>query len=358
MYVHVPFCKDICAYCDFMRCRYYAPLADKWLQRLRLELHEKHIDPIETLYIGGGTPSALATHQLEALLQMLAGYTKSVQEYTIEVNADSLTDEKIELLSRYGVNRISMGAQTFQNKLLKIIDRKADRNMIVERIDQLHQAGIHNISLDLMYGLPKQSLSMWEDDLRMAVQLPISHISLYSLTIEEHSVFGRTNVQPCSSELEADMYEVAIAILTKHQFEHYEISSFAKAGRRSLHNQMYWHYEDFYGIGCGASGKQQHIRYDNTKNLHTYIQEGCKCEPIVLRKEDEMFELLMMSLRLQEGLSIAEFQNRFQVSIFDVYGNVLQEKLAQGLLLYENGYLHTSKKGMLLLNDVLVDFLP
>lgn len=358
MYVHVPFCKDICAYCDFMRCRYYPPLADKWLCALEKELKEKQIDPVTTIYIGGGTPSALTLSQCERLLKLLSPYAKDVQEYTMEVNADSLSDEMIQVLKQYGVNRISMGAQTFDPVLLARISRIADKVMIQDRIMKLRNAGIDNISLDLMYGLPGQSLAMWKNDLTIAVQLPITHISLYSLTIEEHSQFGREGVQPCASDLEADMYDTAIEFLTQAGFEHYEISNFAKPTKRSLHNQMYWWYEDFYGIGCGASGKEGHVRYENTRNLHTYIELGAQRESIHLQPADERFEMVMMSLRLKEGISLHRFEERFQAALLEVYGDVIAQKIEQGLLVHEDGYVHTTRKGMLLLHEVLLDFLP
>lgn len=358
MYVHVPFCKDICSYCDFTRCGYYAPLADKWLDRLQMELESKQIDPLKTLYIGGGTPSALQTSQLTRLFQLLSPYTKKVEEYTIEVNADSLTDDKIKLCKAYGVNRVSMGAQTFQEKLLKIIARKTDFTMIQNRIQALHAAGITNISLDLMYGLPTQTLTMWEKDLSLAMRLPISHISLYSLTIEPNSAFGRKNIQPCDLELESDMYETAIQRLSAGGFDQYEISNFAKAKKRSLHNQMYWHYEDFYGIGCGASGKEHHTRYENTRNLQTYLKEGSTPEVLTLSQADEMFEMMMMSLRLCEGICEQAFKERFHVSLWDVYGDIIEQKIKKGQLVHEDGFLHTTYQGMLLLNDILLDFLP
>ena len=161
VYVHVPFCRDICAYCDFTRCRYHAGLADQWLIAVERELQEKLAQvSVETVYIGGGTPSALNSRQLEQLLKLLAPYTTQVQEYTVEANVESLDEDKMKLLKRYGVNRISLGVQSLQPVLLSIIGRRHTREEVVERIRQLHQYGIHNISIDLIYGLHNCSPSL------------------------------------------------------------------------------------------------------------------------------------------------------------------------------------------------------
>lgn len=357
MYVHVPFCNHICAYCDFMRCGYLASLADRWLSAIKQEVKQKALSACETIYIGGGTPSALSTKQLEQLLIILQPYAKHVKEYTIEVNADSLTLDKIEVLSKYGINRISMGAQTFQKELLEQIERVATYELIKDRIYALHTAGITNISLDLMYGLPNQTMAQWIEDLEAAQVLPISHTSLYALTIEEHSKFGREHIKPCDDELEADFYECAMRILKEHEFEHYEISSFARNKQYAMHNLAYWHYDDFYGIGCGASGKEHHIRYDQTRNLNTYITQGPSPLVTSLSKEDEMFETMMMGLRIKEGISKQCFFERFDRELTDVFHEPIQKHLHLHNIKETDTHIKTTKQGMMILHDILVDFL-
>lgn len=357
IYVHVPFCNHICAYCDFMRCGYHKPLADAWLMAVKRELQEKSINSCRTIYIGGGTPSSLSAIQLRSLLAMLQPYMQPDSEVTIEANADSFNEEKIKICCEYGVNRISMGAQTFQPGLLKRIERIADFPMIQQRIQQLHEYGISNISLDLMYGLPDQTMQQWISDLHKAAALPITHLSLYALTIEEHSKFGREHVAPCEDDLEADFYETALQILKEHGFEHYEISSFARGQCYSQHNLAYWHYDDFYGIGCGASGKEHHERYENTRNLHTYIQSGASSSFIKLTKEDEMFEMIMMGLRIKEGVSDKLFFERFQCSYHEVFASPIKKHMALHHLKEIDHHLSTTKQGMMILHDILVDFL-
>lgn len=357
LYVHVPFCDHICAYCDFTRCRYYEPLAKQWLAAIARELQQQQPTECRTLYIGGGTPSALSLSQLQQLLQLLAPYAKDCEEYTIEVNADSFSDDKISACQRYGINRISMGAQTFQKKLLAVIERKADYAAIADTIARIHSQGIHDISLDLMYGLPGQTMAQWEEDLLRASALPITHLSLYALTIEAHSTFGRNKVPPCDPDLEADFYEKAIQILTDKGFTHYEISNFARNQHYAKHNLMYWHYEDFYGIGCGASGKINHERYDNTRNLHTYITQGADAKRIALSREDEMFETMMMGLRLQQGIDKQQFYERFHEPVDMVYEAAIQKHVALSHLINTADTLKTTYRGMLLLHEILVDFL-
>lgn len=357
LYVHVPFCNHICAYCDFMRCVYQTSLAQKWLNAIQKELSTKTEEAIQSVYIGGGTPSALSHAQLSRLLAMLQPWIQQAKEITIEANADSFDQAKIAICKEYGVNRVSLGAQSFDPVLLQRMGRIADEAMIRSCIDHLHQMGIHQISLDLIYGLPDQTMAQWVRDLRKACALPITHLSLYALTIEEHSRFGREHVAPCEAELEADFYEAALKLCKENGFEHYEISSFAKNHCYSMHNLAYWHYDDFIGIGCGASGKEDHRRYDNTRNLHTYITQGPTPEIISLSKEDEMFETMMMGLRLKTGVDDRQFQSRYGCSYHEAFNTAIQKHLALGNLKENKPFLHTTKQGMMLLHEILVDFL-
>lgn len=359
-YLHVPFCKDICAYCDFTRCRYHAGLAEKWLKTIENEIKQKLKGvTLDTFYIGGGTPSALSCHQLSRLLMMLKPYTRTCEEFTMEANVDSLDIEKIQLCKENYINRISLGVQSLQPELLKMIKRNHNREDILRCIKELHSAGIDNISIDLIYGLPNQTMQMWKDDLKDIVEhFDIQHISLYALTIEEHSEFGRLHIKNIDEDIEADMYEYAVAYLKQNGFEHYEISNFAKAGKYSKHNMAYWDYDDFIGMGMGASGKQQHQHYDNTKNMQTYFEKGAAPTIIKLNKSDEIFENIMMSLRTKKGLNIHQFEKRYEISFLKQYHKELKPLLDQHLLEHSDGYIHATEQGMEILNEILLKFLP
>lgn len=357
LYLHVPFCRGICAYCDFTRCNYYRPLAIKWWKRIEKDLDAIPNQKLHTIYIGGGTPSCLDEDILGALLCKIRKKFSDVEEYTIEANVESLSESVIDLFVTYGIDRVSLGVQSMQEHLLKIVERKHRKEDVIQAITQLKKKGISNISIDLMYGLPTQTKEDWQKDLNAFLQLDVPHISLYALTIEEHSTFGRNQIQSMDEDLEADLYEVAIAFLKQHGYEQYEISNFAKAGKQSLHNLHYWNYDDFYGVGCGASGKEHHVRYDNTHNLHTYITEGASPEKINLSEKDEMFEMLMMGLRLQRGVSLRLFEERFHQSFDTVYGDVKETLIKRGMLKEQQGFLRTTKHGKMLLHDVLTAFL-
>lgn len=359
-YLHVPFCKDICAYCDFTRCRYHAGLAEKWLITMEKEIQSKLKEvTLDTFYIGGGTPSALTYEQLARLLAMLQPYTKDCIEFTMEANVDSLDMEKIKLCKANHVNRISLGVQSLQPELLKRMHRHHTKADVVKSINDIHQAGIHNISIDLIYGLPSQTMELWKADLQEIVEnFDIQHISLYALTIEEHSEFGRQQVKNIDEDIEADMYEFAVTFLQQHGFEHYEISNFAKDRMYSKHNMAYWDYCDFIGLGMGASGKEGHQRYDNTRNMQTYFEKGASPDIILLNKTDEMFENIMMSLRTKKGLDLQLFENRYHTTLMQQYKQTLDPLLKRQLLVEKNGFLHATEKGMEILNEILLDFLP
>ena len=356
LYLHVPFCSSICAYCDFSRVNYNESITDKWLTQITNEVNEISSNKLDTLYIGGGTPTSLHYAQLEQLLILLSKFNVA-KEYTIEINPETLDVKKAMLLSKYGVNRASIGVQSFNDELLKLMGRSHTADDISKCLQILNDLGITNISIDLMYGLPTQTLDMLKADLLYAVTLPIEHVSIYSLTIEPNSKFGRTNVQQIDNELETSMYELAISILTSYGFEQYEISSFAKNKSYSKHNKMYWHYEDFYGVGLGASGKIGNIRYTNKYDFTAYFDGENSKEIVELSKEDMMFEYIMMGLRVNEGICIELFEKLFEVDFIIHYQKAIDSNVSKGLIVIENGMLKTTTDGMLLLHDVLVDFM-
>lgn len=212
MYVHVPFCDSICAYCDFERCKRSEVLSKKWLEVIIKDIEKRNQEKIETLYIGGGTPSCLSVNELEKLLQ--ACDTFCPVEYTVEANIENLSIEKIERMVFHGVNRISLGVQSLQEDLIQLIGRHHTVDRIFKKIDEIYDAGIHNISCDMIYGLPTQTLEMWLSDLRRLAENPkVNHISIYSLTIEENSQFGRNGVTKVEDELDEEMYFQSIQLL-------------------------------------------------------------------------------------------------------------------------------------------------
>lgn len=356
LYVHIPFCQDICAYCDFCRVKYDHALVDRYLEALNQELQKKIIDNnLLTIYIGGGTPTALNDVQLEHLLFLLQPYTKHVEEYTIEINPETLTKTKADLLKKYHINRASLGIQTFNPRLLKLINRHHDLLQIDQAMSLLLEVGIDNISFDLMYGLPTQSLDDFIASINETLKYPIKHLSLYNLTIEEHSKFGRENINALDSELCDEMYFKALELLSEHGLKQYEISNFAKDGYMSKHNLTYWHYDDFYGIGLGAAGKIDHYRYTNTTNFITYLNGDYVAEEVVNDEANYLFEMLMMGLRLKDGIMLNQTSKN---AIIETCQNKLDTLLEQGYLSIDHDILSATKKGYYILNDILVKLLP
>ena len=236
LYIHVPFCNAICFYCDFAHRVYDFSLAEKWLERLEKEIKDNCKDRYETIYIGGGTPSCLNNDQLDRLLTLIDPYTEEVKEYTIEVNPESLTIDKINIFNRHKVNRISMGVQSSDDAILKALNRKHTFNDVREAVKLLKENKLSNISVDLMYSLPDQDMDILKKAVNDILLLDVPHISLYSLTIEENSVFGKRGVKNLDEDIEADMYEYIEKVLTENGYVHYEVSNFCKEGYESRHN--------------------------------------------------------------------------------------------------------------------------
>ena len=358
LYLHIPFCSSICYYCDFKRSIYNEEQVNQYLKVLNKQCERLEGVNLETIYIGGGTPSCLNIKQLEVLLNCLDRYRNSVKEYTIESNIESLDENKVNLFLQHGVNRISLGVQSMQDDLLIAMNRKHTRESVLSTLKNLNLWGMKNISVDLIYGLPNQTIEMWMEDLHLVCSNPyVSHISLYSLTIEENTTFHKLNYKVCENELEAQMYEAAIAICKQYTFKQYEIANFAKRGFESQHNQAYWRYEDFCGIGLGASGKEGNVRYTNQGNILEYCNQLNLREEIKLSKEDKMFEHIMMSLRMRKGLEIERFNKLYDVDLLTHYKSKIGQRIENKQLIIENGHLYVSEEAMFYLHDILIDFM-
>lgn len=354
LYLHVPFCEEICAFCDFYRSKYNDELVNQWLEQIAIDCSSIKTG-LKTIYIGGGTPSSLSESQLERLLQILKPLSANLEEYSVEANPESLSSEKIKLLKAYGVTRISLGVQTFQPKLQKLLKRSVDCN-IKTLIDEIKSNGIQRISIDLMYALPFQTFEDWKSDLQIAAGLDIEHISLYSLTIEEDSLFGRQGVKPRENEFESACYEEAISYLSTQGFQHYEVSSFAKKNEESKHNLAYWNYQDFYGIGPGASGKEGMIRYLNEKRIDLYVQGQRNRENEVLSEEDCIFESFMMGLRKKSGIDLEELKKKYPSFKQEEYQTIIT-KWSDRFLVQKGTVVFPTEEGLLVLHEILLDFM-
>ena len=281
LYVHVPFCRSICFYCDFVRSGYNEEMADRYLDELERELDAIGQDHFETAYIGGGTPTALSLSQLERLLKAVE--KKNIKgEFTIEINPESFSLDKARLLAAHGVNRASIGVQSLDEELLVKIGRKHRNEDVVNTLNWLRKCGIENQSVDLMYGFNLQKTAEVHQDVLKAIDLGVKHISIYELEVHENTVFGKRNYLQADDEERYLMYRDIIDTLNSAGYRQYELSNFAIEGYQSEHNKTYWHYDDYYGAGPGASGKIGRMRYDNTSSLREYIQGNHLGEKTVL----------------------------------------------------------------------------
>ena len=366
-YVHIPFCTQICYYCDFSKVFIKNQPVDAYLEHLIQETRSYEIGKLRTLYIGGGTPTALSAQQLAYLLTELPKVMdlSEVEEFTIEANPGDLDPDKIAVLKDSQVNRVSLGVQTFDNKMLKRIGRSHQEQDIYDNIRHLKQAGFDNISIDLIYALPGQTMDQVKENVAKAIDLDIPHMSLYSLILENHTVFmnrmRRGKLPLPKEELEAEMFEYIIDELEKAGFEHYEISNFSKPGFESRHNLVYWDNAEYYGLGAGASGYVDGIRYKNHGPIRHYLEavEAGKARITEehLTLEEKMEEELFLGLRKKTGVSKARFEEKFGVSFDQRYGQVVASLTEQGLLVPDDKQVRMTKRGLFLGDTVAEKFI-
>lgn len=362
-YVHIPFCPHICAYCSFFKTASHTA-TEAWLEVVIQEAKEalekeKELDPsfsLDTLYFGGGTPNVLSVSQLQRLSAVFVPYLSDTYEWSMECNPELVTVEQAKAMQALGINRVSLGGQSFDDRLLCRIGRHHSSDEIVQAVEIFKAQGIDNISLDLIYGLPDQSLEQVQADVEKFLELDLPHLSIYSLQIDEGSLFYKQGVENIDEDLEADMYEAICRRLKEAGYIHYEISSFCKPDRYSRHNLAYWSDVDFLGIGCGASGKERGSRYTIEPNLKAYMQKG----PVKITEPDSAsqadFEAIMMCLRSRFGLDYKAWNAKYHQDFVSRYASVMENYLGEYLEMDEQRIWPT-EKGMEILNSILTDFL-
>ena len=366
-YVHIPFCTQICYYCDFSKVFIKNQPVDSYLEHLLEEFRSYDIQKLRTLYIGGGTPTALSAPQLEVLLDGLAKNLdlSVLEELTIEANPGDLDADKIAVLKQSPVNRVSLGVQTFDDKMLKKIGRSHLEKDIYENIDRLKLAGFDNISIDLIYALPGQTMDQVKENVAKAISLDIPHMSLYSLILENHTVFmnrmRRGKLHLPKEELEAEMFEYIIAELERSGFEHYEISNFSKPGFESRHNLMYWDNAEYYGIGAGASGYVNGVRYKNHGPIRHYLNAveagNARITEEHLTQKEQMEEEMFLGLRKKSGVSMTRFEEKFGQSFDELYGKIIRDLVQQGLMQNDGDRVRMTKRGLFLGDTVAERFI-
>lgn len=355
-YIHIPFCESICAYCDFCKFLYNNEWVDRYLKELKkeIELNYKGED-LKTIYIGGGTPSSLNLKQLKLLLDICSVFKKTKNyEYTVEVNIENINEEKAILLKEYGVNRISVGVETFNSKLLKVIERNHTKDMVLSKVLMLKKY-FDNINIDLMYALPNETLIDVKSDLECFLSLDVPHISLYSLIIEPHTKFSVKKIDYIDEDLDYEMYKYINKVLKENGYIHYETSNYAKEGFQSMHNLTYWHNLEYYGFGIGASGYLNNVRYENTLSINNYLSGNYVMNSHELSKLESMQNFVILGLRMISGISLSEFKERYNQNLEDVFD--IKEMLEDGRLEINNKRLFINDKYTYLANEILINFI-
>ena len=357
LYVHIPFCKNICSYCNFAKLLYVEKNVISYLKTLKKEIISLKKQKYKTIYIGGGTPSSLPFSHLNDLLMFLNKYLRKNNEFSIELNVEDINEELLKILKNNHINRISIGVQTLNDKYIQLINRHHNSQMVKKNI-QLAKKYFNNINVDLMYGFPNQTFKELQEDVKNFLELDIQHLSCYSLQIEENTIFFQKNYKNLiNNDLEAKMYRYIVKTLNKNQFKRYEISNFAKKGFQSKHNLVYWNNQQYYGVGLYASGYCNNYRYTNTRNFQQYLLDFNKKEYFYLTKKDVMFEQIMLNLRLDKGLNINKFNKIFSCDFFKLYAKQISYLSQNKLIKIIKTKIKTTLKGSLLLNVVLELFL-
>ena len=354
IYIHIPFCASRCIYCGFYSTT-GLELRQKYVDAVCKEMTMREVSaPIETIYLGGGTPSQLTPEQLRQLfLYINKVYAPHVTEVTIEMNPDDVTPEYAETLSQLGVNRVSMGAQTFNDERLRFLRRRHSSSQVYDAVRILREAGICNISIDLMYGFPDETLDDFRRDIDAALALDVEHISAYCLMIEEGTALHRMGVEAADEETERAMYEMLIDCLTAAGYEHYEISNFARPGYRSRHNSSYWNDTPYIGLGAAAHSYDGHCRSWNVADIRAYIaaiERGelpTECEE--LDADTKYNDRIATALRTRDGLNLGELDERYRQYCL----TEAQRFIADGLLEIVDNNLRLTRRGLFVSNMVM-----
>ena len=355
LYIHIPFCQAICHYCDFPKLQYFRIFAEKYIDKLIKEIKvvvDNH--DLETIYIGGGTPTSLDDDLFETLLSFLTNYSKRVKEYTIEANPESLSENKIKLIKKYGVNRVSLGVESTDDKVLESIGRKHTFADVKKVVGLLKENGLDNINLDLILGLPEVTYEMVKKDIDNILMLEPKHISTYSLTIHEHTMFYLKGLNEPSEELSRDLYDLVHHKLLETGYEHYEVSNFSLPGYRSRHNLTYWRNEEYYGVGLGAAGYINNVRYKNTTNLAKYLKGEFVEEKEELSKNDIKVYQIMLNLRTSEGLDLDAYKILFNKDLYIEKKKEIDEFIEQKYLYIDKNHLIPTYSGMMILDQIIL----
>lgn len=367
IYIHIPFCIRKCDYCDFLSGPSGPEEQADYVQALLREIQaveEGEGRSVSSIFIGGGTPSVLDERLLGDILREIRNRLKMEEdaEITIEVNPGTANIGKLQAYREMGINRLSIGLQSPEDRELKILGRIHNYGQFLETYQEARTVGFDNINIDLMSAIPDQTYEGWVKNLRTVAELEPEHISAYSLIVEEGTPFAARKLNLPDEDTEYNMYEATAQILKEYGFEQYEISNYARKGRECRHNVGYWTRQDYLGFGLGASSLYGKERFANTADMKKYLENSKNPEKIrekepSLTREDEMAEFMFLGLRMTKGISKADFQRCFGCTIESVYGEVLEKYECMELLLEKDGRIFLSREGIHVSNSIMAEFL-
>ncbi|MCZ2259374.1 radical SAM family heme chaperone HemW [Sporosarcina sp. G11-34] len=373
MYIHIPFCHQICHYCDFNKVFFKNQPVDQYIESIGKELSLMKaegisFDSLETVFLGGGTPTSLSEAQLDRLLSIINDYVDvtTLKEFSTEANPDELTYGKLVVLKAGGVNRLSIGVQSFDADLLTKIGRTHSPGDAARVVGDARKAGFENISIDLIYGLPEQTREQWQDTLIKATELELPHYSGYSLIVEPKTVFynlmNKGKLPLPGEDMEAEMFQMLMDHMEKEGRNRYEISNFAFPGHESIHNLIYWENDTYAGIGAGAHGYLSGTRYSNIGPITRYMEKVEQGErPLqqshIVTAIEAMEEEMFLGLRVAGGVSASIFQEKFGRSLDEVYGKTFETLIGNGLVEKSGDKFKLTKIGVFRGNEVFQQFL-
>jgi len=374
VYIHIPFCTNKCFYCDFNSYVVQGQPVMEYLKALNREMEMTTAqDPpgkIRSIFIGGGTPTVLNPQEMEYLFRSILRYFPKWEddiEFTVEANPGTVEKEKLSVMKAYGVNRLSMGVQAFQDKLLSYIGRIHTVKEVYQSIEDAQKEGFTNLSIDLMLGLPHQTKDMVSESLEKAIQLQLPHFSVYSLKVEEntrfHRLYQKGELPLPNEDSELDMYLLTIEQMEEHGYRQYEISNFARLGFESKHNITYWRNEDYYGLGAGAHGYINNKRHENIKGIKPYIDALLiyhslpRVQQYLIDWEEKKEDMLMLGLRMLDGVTFNQYEKLFHEDMYQKFGQQIDKLVKAGLLIKDHQGIRLSKKGIIYGNEVFAEFI-
>ena len=355
IYIHIPFCNSICTYCDFCKIFYNKKYINDYLNNLEQEIKVRYKSEIvNTIFICGGTPSSLDDEELIRLMNIIEIFKLNDNyEFTVECNIESITENKLKIMKKYGVNRISIGVESFDNSIIKLLGRNHTKKDVYNKMGIVKRY-FSNINIDLIYAA-YDDINILKSDIDCFLKLDIPHISTYSLIIEDNTMLKINGMKNIDEDIDYEMYKYIEDALEKNNYIHYEISNYAKNGYQSKHNLVYWNNEEYYGFGLSSTSYINNERITNTRNLRNYLNGEYLDTSVYEDKDIRMENEIMLGLRKFDGIDLDRFKEKFNVSLEDIYN--IDNLISEGYLVKEDNYIKIDKKYMYISNEIIVRIL-